>query len=166
MKKPIKYLLLLIAFYVFIYLIIGFKGCKSDDTEIKETMLTDTIVKTDTIVVYDTIRIKEPKPYFVEVVRSDTVYINDTMYLVLPIEQKEYISEAYRAVIEGYKPQLVSLDLYNKTTLIHDTTLINNSKIRYKIPRWTISVGAGIGYTLKGFEPYIGINAGYVLWSK
>lgn len=131
-----------------------------------ETLQSDTIRVSDTLVIYDTIRIKEPKPYYAEVVRTDTLIINDTVKIPIPIEQKTYQNEDYKAVIQGYNPTLLSMDLYKRETLIRDTLKINNTITKLKPPRWTISVGPGIGYGPKGVEPYIGINAGFVIWSK
>lgn len=144
--------------------VISFRGC--NNTDFPESLQTDTIRVSDTLVIYDTIRITEPKPYYVEVVRTDTLVINDTVKVPIPIEQKTYKTEDYKAVIQGYKPTLLSMDLYKKETLIRDTIKINNTITKLKPPRWVISVGPGIGYGPKGVEPYIGINAGVVLWSK
>lgn len=140
------------------------RGCSN--SAFPETLQTDTIRVSDTLVICDTIRIKEPKPYYVEVVRTDTLVINDMVKVPIPIEQKTYQNEDYKAVIQGYKPTLLSMDLYKKETLIRDTTKISNMITKLKPVRWVISVGPGIGYGPKGVEPYIGINAGFVIWSK
>jgi hypothetical protein len=162
-----------ILYYVF-FIVLGvgagvtfgtmFKGCSSP--EYTNSTQSDTIRISDTIVIRDTIRIREPKPYYVEVVRTDTLVFKDTLKVPIPIEQKTYKTEDYKAVIEGYKPNLLSIDLYKKETLIRDTVKINNTITKLKPPRWVISVGPGIGYGPKGVEPYIGINAGFVIWCK
>lgn len=146
--------------------VVFFKGCDTPAPEVKETIVSDTIRTSDTIVMFDTIRIYEPIPYYVEVVRLDTVAQIETVAVTVPIEQKIYQNENYKAVIEGYKPSLLSMDIYQKTTLIHDTIQINNTITKYKPPRWAVSVGPGVGYSPKGMQPYIGINVGYVIWSK
>ena len=144
--------------------IIFFQTC--NNVGFPESLQNDTIRISDTVITHDTVRVREPKPYYVEVVRTDTLIINDTVKVPIPIEQKTYKTEDYKAVIQGYKPTLLSMDLYKKETLIRDTIKINNTITKLKPPRWVISVGPGIGYGPKGIEPYIGINAGVVLWSK
>lgn len=112
----------------------------------------------DTVIVRDTIREQIPVPEYVNVIRYDTLRIHDTIYYPLPITQQTYLTSNYKAVIEGYKPKLVSLETYPKTTIITRTAT--------KKPKWSITVGPGIGYGKNGIQPYIGISAGFVLWSK
>ena len=45
------------------------------------------------------------------------------------------------------------------------TNEVTKTVTKVKKPKWVISVGGGIGYNGK-IEPYVGLNAGYVLWSK
>lgn len=161
-------------FYYIFFIVLGigsgiafctmFKGCSS--SEYIDSTQSDTIRVSDTIVIRDTVRIDKPTPYYVEVVRIDTIAQIDTVTVTIPIERKTYQNEDYRAIIEGYKPSLISMDIYRKTTLIRDTIQINNTITRYKPPRWAVSVGPGVGYGPKGIQPYIGINVGYVIWSK
>ena len=83
---------------------------------------------TTTVIVYDTLRIKEPQPTVVMPVAvnkfvtvptlltiTDTVkepyYIRDT--LIIPIEQKYYTTDAYKAWVSGYNPRLDSIVVYN-----------------------------------------------------
>lgn len=161
-----KILCVLIGFVVgaIVGSLVTFRGCSSADHN--HTVQSDTIRTSDTIIIRDTVRIKEPKPYYVEVVRTDTIAQIDTVTVTIPIERKTYQNEDYKAVIQGYKPDLISMDIYKKTTFIRDTIQINNTITKMKPPRWVISVGPGVGYGPKGIEPYIGINAGFVLWSK
>ena len=81
-----------------------------------------------TIIKYDTIRITEPqaeKIIPVEVRKFTTVptlltitdtikvpyYVRDT--LMIPIEQKYYAGESYKAWVSGYNPRLDSIVVYN-----------------------------------------------------
>ena len=85
-----------------------------------------------TIIKYDTIRITEPqaeKIIPVEVRKFTTVptlltitdtikvpyYVRDT--LMIPIEQKYYTTDAYKAWVSGYNPRLDSIVVYNTHTL-------------------------------------------------
>lgn len=140
-----------------------FKACSSSGYVASQN---DTIQMIDTVIIRDTIRIDKPTPYYVEVFRVDTIAQIDTLTVTVPIERKTYKNEDYEAIIEGYKPSLISMDIYKKTTLIRDTIQINNTITRYTPPRWAVSVGVGTGYGPKGIQTYIGINVGYVIWSR
>lgn len=133
----------------------------------------------DTVVIVDTIRRPVPYPVVRTVTRYDTIraqnsHANDSVPLptidtipgdtipsvIAPIERKVYETEDYRAEIEGYRPQLVGLEIYRKTPTITNTV---TEKLR---PRWALTAGPGIGYGLKGVQPYVGVSFGFVLWSK
>lgn len=165
MKKQLLYLL---AAFAAGALACAFLICYRDVCSQRpvESIKSDTIRISDTIVIRDTIRIVKPKPYYVQVVRTDTIARIDTLTVTIPIEQRTYKDEQYQAVIEGYKPRLVSMEVYNKTVRIHDTIRINNTITRTKPLRWAVSAGPGIGYGPKGVEPYVGIQIGYVIWGK
>lgn len=81
-----------------------------------------------TVIKYDTIRITEPQaekiiPVAVKkfttvptlLTISDTIkvpyYVRDT--LMIPIEQKYYAGESYKAWVSGYNPRLDSIVVYN-----------------------------------------------------
>lgn len=142
-------------------------------------------VQCDTVVVRDTIRLPAPKPVVVTVVRYDTVRLetapvdgitppvavvpplHDTMPqitpengIVVPITRNTYKTDDYAAVVEGYRPRLVSIELYPKVTTVTNTITKTRS------PHWALTVGPGVGYGSGGIRPYIGVNVGIVLWSK
>lgn len=79
--------------------------------------------------------------------------------VVVPIERKIYVTADYRAVIEGYKPKLVSMELYRQTQVVTNT-------VSAKPKRWGFGVHAGYGFipTTKRFEPYIGVGVQYSIW--
>ena len=125
-------------------------------------------IKRDTIVRVDTIRIPPPPPDTIKVVRTIKVpvevyavdTITNTVMVELPIERKTYTTEAYRATIEGYRPQLIDVEVYTPVTTI------TNTEVKLKRPRWAVTVGGGVGYTPKGLQPYVGVSVGYVIWSR
>ena len=133
-------------------------------------------VQRDTVVVRDTVRLEVPKPVERLIVRYDTVRVQtpaDTVKipatglelgqdgeLTVAIEQKTYATDDYKAVIEGWRPNLVSMEVYPKTTTITETVT------KLKAPRWSVTVGPGIGYDGDKIRPYVGITAGFMLWSK
>jgi hypothetical protein len=137
------------------------------------------VIQRDTVIIRDTIRPEVPKPEVITVVRYDTVrsqakpvegvtpdpatvtLTEDTIPendVIIPITQSTYKSEDYTVVVEGYRPRLVSIELYPKTTTITNTVT--------RSPRWALTVGPGIGYGPNGVQPYIGVTVGFVLWAK
>jgi hypothetical protein len=137
-------------------------------------------IQRDTVIIRDTIRPEVPEPEVIRVVRYDTVrpqaepvgdvtpvavgitLTEDTVPpengVIIPITQSTYKTEDYTAIIEGYRPRLVSMELYRKTTTITNTVT--------RSPRWALTVGPGIGYGPNGVQPYVGVSVGFVLWSK
>lgn len=133
-------------------------------------------VQRDTVIIRDTLLADIPPPVIKEVIKYDTVTIRgrrdtltirdsikviDSNKVVIPIEQKAYQTADYRAVISGWRPSLDSLQIYQ------DNITITNTITRYRNPRWAITVGAGVGYAPnKPVSPFVGVTAGYVIWSK
>ena len=137
------------------------------------------ITDTTTIVKYDTIRTTEPqakKIIPVEVRKfttvptlltiSDTIkvpyYVRDT--LMIPIEQKYYQGESYKAWVSGYNPRLDSIVVYN----IHTLSTIKENRARnelyvdarlnyYTLPAMGLELQAG--YTRDRMTYFIGAGA-------
>ena len=176
MKQGIYIVLLVVAF------ILGalfFRTCIPNSTPPEPT------IQRDTVVIRDTIRPPVPKTEVIMVVRYDTVrpqakpvegltpelatvaLPEDTMPritpendVIIPITQNTYKTEEYMAVVEGYRPRLVSIELYQKTTTITNTITKTRS------PRWALTIGPGIGYGPNGVQPYVGVTLGFVLWDR
>jgi hypothetical protein len=124
------------------------------------------ILRRDTVTVTDTIVREIPVPRTVTVVRIDTCYLSsptDTIRIpvAVPIERKTYTTPDYRAVVEGYRPSLVEMQVYQKQQTITQTIPISN-----KSKRWGIGVQIGYGYlpTLNRGTFYIGIGTHYSIW--
>lgn len=86
-------------------------------------------------------------------------YSRDSAAVAVPIIQKRYDGEDYRAYVSGYEPNLDSIFVYPKTTVIHERT--------YKPPnKWHIGITGGYGYGFKSkqAEPYIGIGITYSIY--
>jgi len=132
-----------------------------------------------TIIKYDTIRITEPqaeKIIPVEVKRfttvptlltiSDTIkvpyYVRDT--LMIPIEQKYYTTDAYKAWVSGYNPRLDSIVVYNTHTLstIKENRARNEIYVDARLNYYTLpamSFELQAGYTHNRTTYYIGAGA-------
>lgn len=124
------------------------------------------IIRRDTVTVTDTIVREIPVPRTVTVVRVDTCYLPgpvDTVRVpvAVPIERKEYGTPEYRAVVEGYRPELVEMEVYRQTNTVTVTPAIA------KPNRWGVGIQVGYGLTPRTgrLEPYIGIGVQYNLFS-
>lgn len=124
-----------------------------------------TTIERDTIVVRDTILEYFPQEVERVVVRTMRVEvpiivrdtIRDTVWVELPIEEREYKGEEYRAIIGGYNPYLKSIEVYPRTSYITATETIKERK------RWGVSLGVqgGYGITPKGWQPYAGVGVSF-----
>lgn len=147
---------------IFVGCVVGsfFFGRATTRTDIVRTEVArDTIVVRDTIleyfpqeverVVVRTMRVEVP------IIVRDT--IRDTVWVELPIEEREYKGEEYRAIIGGYNPYLKSIEVYPRTTYINTEETITKRK------RWGVSLGVqgGYGITPKGWQPYAGVGVSF-----
>lgn len=85
---------------------------------------------------------------------------SDSAAVAIPITQKRYDGDDYRAYVSGYEPNLDSIFVFPKTTVIHERS--------YKPPnKWHIGITGGYGYGFKSkqAEPYIGIGITYSIIS-
>ena len=83
----------------------------------------------------------------------------DSMAVEIPIIQKRYDGDDYRAYVSGYEPNLDSIFVFPKTTVIHERSKPPN--------KWHIGITGGYGYGFKSkqAEPYIGVGLTYSLFS-
>ncbi len=129
------------------------------------TDVVHTEVERDTIIVRDTIREYYPQEVERVVVRTERVEvpvivrdtIHDTVYVNLPIEEREYKSRDYRVVIGGFNPYLKSIDVYPRTVYINATESVTTRK------KWSFTLGiqGGYGITPMGWQPYAGVGVSF-----
>ena len=118
-----------------------------------------------TLFVYDTILVEKPVIKKVEIIDTllppvpitDSLMLHDTVLVYLPIEQRQYSDPRYTAWVSGYRPQLDSIQIYQRTEYI--TKEINPHK---KAKRWGIGLQAGYGVALHDGHirpaPFIGVG--------
>jgi len=164
-----------------------------------------TVTDTMTVITHDTVRITEPqakKIIPVEVRKFTTVptlltipdtikvpyYVRDT--LMIPIEQRYYTTDAYKAWVSGYMPKLDSIMILapTKTVTIENTRentaqnqLYLSANIQYIHPfpamsiglqagynrdRWGLSIGTGGIVTPSGLKWYGQVGLEYDLFTK
>lgn len=122
----------------------------------------DTLVVTEWV--HDTVREYVSKPVEFRYVYlpihdttavHDTTTIRDSVLVEVPIEERTYVGDNYRATVRGYQPELTDIWIQRSERII---------TIPYQ-KRWNLTVGpqAGVGITPKGFHPYAGagITFGY-----
>lgn len=161
-KMTTNKLIAILALVIFVGCVVGafFFGRSTMHTDIVSTKIErDTIVVRDTIVQYypqevERVVVKTERVEVPIIVR-DT--IREVVEVEIPIEEKEYKSEEYYAVIGGYNPYLKSIEVYPKTSYITTTETVTKRK------RWGVSLGVqgGYGFTPKGWQPYAGVGVSF-----
>lgn len=126
-----------------------------DTVKLVETKPAGTVVVKLPVYVRDTIKIAQKSNAADHLLDStQMVQPSDSVQVEVPIEQKTYEGENYRAVVQGFRPELVSIDIRQQTVTVTE----------YKRKWWSVTIGPqlGYGFTPAGWQPYagIGITAG------
>lgn len=124
-------------------------------TSKKEVVIKKHITDTVTILRIDTIR--ERIPYFISEKIVDTVFIEKTSenVLKLPITQRYYNTDSYQAWVSGYRPNLDSINVFQKIV----TNTVNHTIIKEVYPKhidWYLNAGSIL--LDKKAAPYVGLN--------
>lgn len=95
-------------------------------------------------------------------IASDEVSVEkvskDSVAVSIPISQRLYETDDYRAYVSGYKATLDSLFITSKSTVVRI-----RDPVKHK--RFSVGLQAGYGMTPKGFQPYVGIGVSVNLFS-
>ena len=182
MRSNLKYLLLLVAMLTIGIglgaLMVKYHVAKQQE---RVTVRCDTVVRVDTIfvdkpVVKDSIVTRYVTRYLptakAEADTSVTLakeivshsnggmgYSQDSVNVILPIEQITYTSDQYTAWVSGYEPRLDSIALYTKEVVVEKEIYLDKKR-----RRWGCVVGAGVGTNNKGVSPYVGVTVGYIIF--
>lgn len=155
-------LIAILALIIFVGCVVGafFFGRATTRTDIVRTE-----TERDTIIVRDTIRENYPQEVERVVIRTERVEVPIVRYdtvrelaeVELPIEERTYLNEEYKAVVGGYRPYLKSIEGYPKTSYITTTETISKRK------RWNLMLGVqgGYGITPMGWQPYAGVGVSF-----
>lgn len=124
-------------------------------THKKEVILENRTTDTITIVRSDTIR--ERIPHFITEKVLDTIFVEKVSEngLKLPITQRYYSTDLYQAWVSGYKPNLDSINVFNKVV----ERTVNHTIDRVVYPKsidWYLNVGSM--FIDKKVAPYVGIS--------
>ena len=125
--------------------------------------------RVDTLVIRDTIVQEKPVYRTISQVRTeyvpvcDTIRIQDTLFVPVPVETKVYEDSLYRAEVSGYRASLDRLEIYQQERIITQTIPVQVKERK----RWGIGVQAGYGVSTPNgkpvLSPYIGIGVSYDL---
>ena len=123
------------------------------------------IHRTDTVVVRDTVRETVLVPKVRYLTRVDTVLLKvpgDTVEVpvMVPISRNVYEGEDYRAVVSGFRVSIDTIDTFRKTQTVTNT-VVQRVEVPGKPKRWGIGVSAGYALTPQGMKPYIGAGVQY-----
>ena len=115
----------------------------------KHTVDTITVIRIDTFI--------ERFPHFISEKIVDTVFIEKTSEnaLKLPITQRYYNTGSYQAWVSGYRPNLDSINVFNKVV----ERTVNHTIDRVVYPKsidWYLN--AGSMFIDKKAAPYVGLN--------
>lgn len=143
-------------------------------------------IERDTLTTIDTFRVEPPAPAEQGTVRRDTFRVlvpgqKDTVYVdstkkvedslepirltpdgdvSIPITRREYKTDFYRATVEGFRPSLVSMEVYPRTTTITNT-------VTKAVPqKWVLVGGGGVGYDGQRVRPHVGLTIGWRIAGK
>ena len=87
---------------------------------------------------------------------SNKENVADSALVAVPISQVTCEGDNYTAVIEGFRPRLVSIDIIQQTQYIETTKTIPPKKWSFGL---TLGASAGVFYTPKGIQPGAGLGA-------
>lgn len=124
-------------------------------THRKEVIIEKHTVDTVTIVRIDTFRSVLPRFITEKVV--DTIFVEKTSEnaLKLPITQRYYNTDSYQAWVSGYRPNLDSINVFNKV-VTHTVNHTITKEIYPKTVDWYLNIGSM--FIDKNVAPYLGIN--------
>ena len=95
-------------------------------------------------------------------IRTDTLYLHDTIAVPVPIERRVYADSNYRAVVSGWHPSLDSISVYPATKNVTRW----RERVEKERSRWGLGIQAGAGLSANGVAaPYIGVGVQYNLFS-
>ena len=119
------------------------------------------VVKVDTLFIRDTLTVYKPKWETKTVIDSvlvpvtDSVIVNDTVYVALAREQVVWEDSLARVYASGIQPEVDSVTHFIETVIINRETVIR------KDCKWGLGVQLGAGAGTGGLTPYVGVGVSY-----
>lgn len=167
MRKNIIIILILLLLASFCLNVFQFRQNDKFDDEVSRDVIVDTVrfekpvVKDSTITRYITkivpIKVRANEISASPVCKTDSLL--DSVSVTIPITQKIYEDSLYKAYVSGYAVNLDSIFVNRFTERIYIRSPTSKQK------RFGVGIQTGIGYTPKGFQPYVGIGIDIRLFS-
>lgn len=137
----------------FLFLMVSFCAGRWTATRTRDIVReVKTIVRVDTVrVTQPEVIVVHPRPAVIERLRTvqPTECDTDTVCAVyVPVEQRVYQGEGYKAFVSGHLPQLDSIEFYRPVTVAG----------RRNPSRISVAFQVGYGITPRGPQPYAGIG--------
>jgi hypothetical protein len=88
--------------------------------------------------------------------------VNDSAAVTVPITQKKYETEDYRAYVSGYEAQLDSIFVKRKT--VNESVVVTRQHTQQKRISVGIVAGAGYGIRSKQGDFFVGVGISYRLF--
>ena len=114
----------------------------------------------DTIIRVDTFIINHPVPVEREVVRTDTLYVNDTLYVQVPIEAVMFggqPGDEYKALVSGWRPAIEWIEVYPRTQIVNNY-IDRPVPVEKPVPyTWTLSAVADAQATKGWYQARAGL---------
>lgn len=123
--------------------------------------------KVDTLLIYDTMTVCEP--VFVDRVRldsilvpvTDSIMVHDTIYAYLQREQVVWRDSMAVVYASGIMPQVDSVRHFREYKVVTIESIV---PVKVK-SRWGLGVQAGVGASMDGLTPYVGVGLSYNILS-
>ena len=160
--RPEKYILIFVSAFVatFIGFLVGNRVGRNDPGE-------PPTPRVDTLFIRDTFKVTEPKFITKRVVDSilvpatDTLYLKDTLFVILEKEQVTWEDSLARVYASGIQPQVDSVIHFTQEMVITKEIPV----IQVKKTRWGVGIQAGAGVGKDGLTPYVGVGVSYNILS-
>ena len=112
-------------------------------------------IERDTITLRDTVYIEKPVYKTKYITKVDTVYVNDTIPIALPVETKVYEDSTYTAQVSGIRADLDWIKVYPKQTTIYEEKVV---QIAQKQPLFEFKPAVGLGWGITTKKPDIWVG--------
>lgn len=140
-----------------------FLHCKIEDKALgDESIVIDTLpyyvpVPVDSVVTkYVTAKLPAVRDTLCDTIAYIDSVRHDSAKVIIPITQVEYKDSMYRAWVSGYRPQLDSIKIYQRTIT---RTVIRNGG------RFGIGIMGGYGFGTSGPSPFVGVGFYYRIFN-
>lgn len=88
--------------------------------------------------------------------------VNDSAAVTVPITQKKYETEDYRAYVSGYEAQLDSI--FVKRTTVNESVVVTRQQTGRKKSKVNVGLVGGAGYGLLSKQADVFVGVGVCVW--